>query len=156
MAAPPMSAIFAPSFVIWRQVIYNQPNRKWACTLHYIFLVVMDVQICQSLSRFRKNLKNDIGDGDSDEHDRDGNGNDDDKHLNLLLGLDHPLPRGRDADVDQPAVRQGSFQFPVNFTLHDFPLFFLPKIVNFMHCTPCFSFSIKCSEIRIQIVPGTK
>ena len=25
-----------------------------------------------------------------------------------------------------------------------------------MHCTPCFSFSISCSEIRIQIVPGTK
>ena len=36
------------------------------------------------------------------------------------------------------------------------PSFFLPKIVNFMHCTPCFSFSINCSEIRIQIVPGTK
>ena len=34
----------------------------------------MDVKICQSLSRSRNLLSDDIGDGDSDELDRDGNG----------------------------------------------------------------------------------
>ena len=96
--------------------------------LHFICFVVMDVSFTVT---FRNFLSDDISDGDCDEHDRDGNNNDDDKHLNLLFGLDHPLPRGRDADVDQPAVWQGSFQFPVNFTLHDFPLFFSAEDCQF-------------------------